>query len=252
MQINAMQINADQTMQTYFCYANSNINLLHLEVCHKNRLKILLDGEVSQIVYYYDPQGFKILNKISSGASILVYNVCWKDTSRFVIKKFIGNSNEKAIINEIHLTGLVNLHPNIIQFYGVTKLNDEINYSLVLEYAEGGTLGKYLKDNTITFKWKSQLKFAKEISSAISWLHVDKGIIHGDLHPNNILIQKDTIKLADFGRSCLKGSDSNTEVRGVIPYMDPKFFEPQNHSYHVLTEKSDIYSLGVLLWELTS
>jgi serine/threonine protein kinase len=58
---------------------------------------------------------------------------------------------------------------------------DEINYSLVPEYAEGGTLGKYLRDNTITFKWESQLKFAKEISSAISWLHVDKRIIHGDL-----------------------------------------------------------------------
>ena len=58
---------------------------------------------------------------------------------------------------------------------------DEINYSLVLEYAEGGTLGKYLRDNTITFKWESQLKFAKEISSAILWLHVNKEIIHGDL-----------------------------------------------------------------------
>jgi serine/threonine protein kinase len=59
--------------------------------------------------------------------------------------------------------------------------SDEINYSLVLEYAEGGTLGKYLRDSTVTFKWESQLKFAKEISSAISWLHVEKGIIHGDL-----------------------------------------------------------------------
>ena len=58
---------------------------------------------------------------------------------------------------------------------------DEINYSLVLEYAEGGTLGKYLRDSTITFKWESQLKFAKEIASAILWLHIDKGIIHGDL-----------------------------------------------------------------------
>ncbi|CAB5116537.1 unnamed protein product [Rhizophagus irregularis] len=155
--------------------------------------------------------GFKVLDKISSGASALVYNVCWKNTSKFAIKKFVGNSNKEAIINEIHLTGLVNLHPNIIQFYGVTKLNDEINYSLVLEYAEGGTLRKYLRDNTIIFKWESQLKFAKEISSGISWLHVDKGIIHGNLHPENILIQKNTIKLADFGRSCLNGSDSNTE-----------------------------------------
>ncbi|PKC69709.1 hypothetical protein RhiirA1_455684 [Rhizophagus irregularis] len=102
--------------------------------------------------------------------------VCWKNTSKFAIKKFVINSNKEAIVDEIHLTGLVNPHPNIIQFYGVTKLNDEINYSLVLEYAEGGTLGKYLRDNTITFKWESQLKFAKEISSAILWLHVDKFI----------------------------------------------------------------------------
>ncbi|GES83781.1 kinase-like domain-containing protein [Rhizophagus clarus] len=127
----------------------------------------------------------------------MVYDVCWKSTSNFAIKKFVGNSNKEAIINEIHLTGIVNLHPNIIQFYGVTKLEDEIDYSLVLGYAEGGTLGKYLRDNTKTFKWESQLKFAKEISSAISWLHHDKKIIHGDLHPNNILIQKDTLKLAD-------------------------------------------------------
>ena len=55
------------------------------------------------------------------------------------------------------------------------------NYSLVLEYADGGTLRRYLRDDTITFKWESQLKFAKEIASAILWLHVHNKIIHGDL-----------------------------------------------------------------------
>jgi serine/threonine protein kinase len=57
---------------------------------------------------------------------------------------------------------------------------DEKNYSLVLEYADGGTLGKYLRENTATFKWESQLKFAKEIASAISCLH-DHKIVHRDL-----------------------------------------------------------------------
>jgi serine/threonine protein kinase len=71
-----------------------------------------------------------------------------------------------------------------ILFKYFSDILDEINYSLVLEYAEGGTLGKYLRDNTITFKWESQLKFAKEMLSAISWLHTDKGIIHGDLVSN--------------------------------------------------------------------
>ena len=57
-------------------------------------------------------------------------------------------------------------------------LLDEVNLSLVLEYADGGTLGKYLENNAIT--WEIQLKFANEISSAILCLH-DKDIIHRDL-----------------------------------------------------------------------
>ncbi|CAB5204423.1 unnamed protein product [Rhizophagus irregularis] len=158
----------------------------------------------------------------------------------------------------IFLTGIINYHPNIIQFCGLTKLQDEKNYSLVLEYAEEGTLGKYLRDDTISFEWESQLKFAKDIASAISWLHDDVGIIHGDLHPNNILINKGTIKIADFGCSYLKRSNRNAQVQGVIPYMDPNLFEQspcssetREHPY-ILTEKADIYSLGVLFWELTS
>ncbi|CAB5389585.1 unnamed protein product [Rhizophagus irregularis] len=190
--------------------------MLHFKECvTKNRLKalkILLDDEVLQIIYNcYDSQDFKNLTEIDSGGSALVYDVYWKSTSRFAIKKFNKSSNKESIINEIHLTGMVNSHQNIIQFYGITKLKDEMNYSLVLEYADGGTLRNYLR-NTITFEWDIQLRFSKEIASAVSWLHDYKEIIHGDLHPNNILIHKDTIKLADFGRSCQKGSSNHTEA----------------------------------------
>ncbi|GBB98590.1 hypothetical protein RclHR1_03270014 [Rhizophagus clarus] len=147
------------------------------------------------------------------------------------------------------ITKRANSHENIIQFRGVTKFEDEKKYSLILEYADGGTLGKYLRNNTI--EWKIQLRLAKELTSAILWLHDDKEIVHGDLHPNNILVHRDTIKLTDFGRSFEKGKDcNNTGLYGVIPYVDPKTFDRKT-SYKI-NEKSDIYSLGVLFWELTS
>ncbi|GBB91634.1 hypothetical protein RclHR1_00190047 [Rhizophagus clarus] len=64
-------------------------------------------------------------------------------------------------------------------------------------------------------------------------------------------LKSDTIKLADFGRSCLKGSKSyNTEVWGVISYIDPKMLDREIP--YKLNEKSGIYNLGVIFWELTS
>ena len=71
-------------------------------------------------------------------------------------------------------------------------------------------------------------------------------------HPKNVLIHKNSIKLVDFGCSYLQGSNYHTKVHGVIPYMDPNFFNIQESDRIILTGKSDIYSLGVLLWELTS
>ncbi|CAB5359053.1 unnamed protein product [Rhizophagus irregularis] len=132
----------------------------------------------------------------------------------YAIKKSVNNK-------EVCLTFRANSHENIIQFRGVTKLKDE------------------------------KKMFAKEIASAICWLHDTKKIVHGDLHPNNILVHKDAVKLADFGRSCLKGSGYyNTQVWGVVPYVDPKMLN-QKIPYKI-NEKSDIYSLGVIFWELTS
>ncbi|PKY52645.1 kinase-like protein, partial [Rhizophagus irregularis] len=183
---------------------------------------------------------FKILAVIGSGGTASVHAAYWKDdATKFAIKKITKSAmEEEIIINEINIMKRVDFHPNIIKFVGV--INDEINYSLVLEYADGGTLGKYL-EIAETLTPEIQLKFAKEIASAIYCLH-NYDIIHRDIHPNNILVHGHVIKLADFGRSCIQGSDVDTEVFGVLPYVDPKMLDkkiPYN-----LSKKSDIYSMG--------
>ncbi|GBB96979.1 hypothetical protein RclHR1_02890006 [Rhizophagus clarus] len=198
---------------------------------------------------HYDYQEFKILAVIGSGGSASVHAAYWKDdTTKFAIKKITKSSMEEEIINEVIIMKKIDFHPNIIKFIGIIK--EEINYSLVLEYADGGTLGEYL-DSVETLKPEIQLKFSKEIASAIYCLH-NYDIVHRDIHPNNILIHGHTIKLADFGRSCLQlqGLSVDTRVFGVLPYVDPKMLDPAIP--YNLTKKSDIYSMGVIFWQLTS
>ncbi|RGB23651.1 kinase-like domain-containing protein [Rhizophagus diaphanus] len=158
-------------------------------------------------------------------------------TTTYAIKRF-RNSSRDDIINEVYLMGKVNCHPNIIRICGVTTLEGETNYSLILEYADSGTLGEYLRENAATFRWEDQLKFANDVASAVLFLH-NHQIIHGDLHPGNVLIHQHSIKIADFGRSRLHGSVINKKekIHGVIPYMDPKILK--DHSCD-LTKKSDI------------
>ncbi|CAI2178866.1 19462_t:CDS:2 [Funneliformis geosporum] len=123
-----------------------------------------------------------------------------------------------------------------------------------MEYADGGTLRNYLKLNFDKLSWGDKYNLAFQLAYAVSCLH-DKGIVHLDLHSGNILIHQGVIKLADFGLS--KRIESATNQSKVIPYIDPKsFIKGRNNDntsqQYKLYEKSDVYSVGVLLWELSS
>ncbi|PKC14049.1 kinase-like protein [Rhizophagus irregularis] len=120
-----------------------------------------------------------------------------------------------------------------------------INYQVHILHLKiigsGGSASVYIA------KWKNTLtkcaikKFVDDKEVCLTYM--------ANSHDNIIQFRGITKLEADFGCSCLKESDDDPRVHGVTPYMDPKFFE--NHSYRI-TKKSDIYSLGVLFWELTS
>ncbi|RIB10462.1 kinase-like domain-containing protein [Gigaspora rosea] len=220
------------------------------------------EGEITE----YKFEEFEECKMISSGAFSKVYKARQRSTKTTYALKMIENNEHinKELANELKHMISMKSHKNIIEFYGITKSKDQmdpsvIKYVLVLEYADGGTLRDYLKNNATKIEWELKIHFAIQLVDAVRWLH-DCDIIHGDLHSNNILIHQDSLKLADFGLSQriveAPKSKSTSEVFGIIPYIDPQCFIVEKQDGKSRRQKmnktSDVYSIGVILWEISS
>ncbi|CAB4378300.1 unnamed protein product [Rhizophagus irregularis] len=201
---------------------------------------------------YYEFSEFKNLELIGSGSHGSVIRANWENIENFFALKTFKNYDNtmlKELVNEIKLQKRVDFHENIIRFYGITKAEAE-KYSLVLEYADDGTLKTYLNNYFNKLNWIDKYQLAYQLANAIKCLH-GCNIIHRDLHADNILVHQKKIKLTDFGLSKkISEASSNTSgILGVIPFIDPKKLYDQSYK---LNKKSDVYSVGVLMWQISS
>jgi len=137
-------------------------------------------------------------------------------------------------------------HENIVGVYDYYEKSGELH--IIMEYIDGQSLGEYVKGNDISVS--GAFEIMKDICSGVSYAH-EKQVVHRDLKPSNILISHDgEVKVADFGIAKIQNSTKLTmEGTGA---GTPIIMSPEQIAGQPVTEKSDIFALGVLLYYLVT
>ncbi|XP_026448117.1 serine/threonine-protein kinase HT1-like isoform X2 [Papaver somniferum] len=192
-------------------------------------------------------------NKFASGAHSRIYRGIYKQRAVAVKMVRVPNQDEetrdlleKQFTSEVALLSRL-LHPNIVQFIAACKKPPV--YCIITEYMSQGTLRMYLnKKQPYSLSTETILRLALDISRGMQYLH-SQGVMHRDLKSNNLLLNDEMrVKVADFGTSCLetqcRASKGNM---GTYRWMAPEMIKEKPY-----TKKVDVYSFGIVLWELTT
>ncbi len=193
---------------------------------------------------------YELLEEIGMGGMAVVYKAHCKLLNRIVAVKILrtdlegGDEFLKRFNIEAQSAASLT-HPNIVSVYDVGT-EGELHY-IVMEYVEGITLKEFIRDNA-PLGWKRSVKIAMEIGKALEEAH-KKHIVHRDIKPQNIIVTKmGDIKVTDFGIARAASASTisvDNDVLGSVHYISP---EQARGGY--IDEKSDIYSLGVVLYEM--
>jgi eukaryotic-like serine/threonine-protein kinase len=193
---------------------------------------------------------YKILDMVGGGGMANVYLAHDMILDRDVAVKMLrlDFANDEEFIRRFHreaqsATSLA--HPNIVSIFDVGEENDL--YYIVMEYVDGTTLKQYIQQNS-PLRVEDAIAIMRELTSAISHAHHNH-IIHRDIKPQNILIDHDgNVKITDFGIAMALTATSITQTNSVLGSVH--YLSPEQARGGMANRKSDIYSLGIVMFEL--
>ncbi len=192
---------------------------------------------------------YEILEVIGTGGMAVVYKARCHRLNRLVAIKILKDDFlqdeefRRRFHAESHAVAMLS-HPNIVQVYDVST-SDEADY-IVMELIDGISLKQYMEKKGV-LNWKETLHFAMQIARALEHAH-GRGVVHRDIKPHNVMVLKNgSVKVTDFGiaRMMSKGNTLTKEALGSVHYISPEQAKGGR-----VDNRSDIYSLGVVMYEM--
>lgn len=193
---------------------------------------------------------YELLELIGVGGMADIYKARDITEDRIVAVKilkneFVGSEDFiRRFRNESKAIALLS-HPNIVKIYDV-GFTEKLQF-IVMEYIDGITLTEYISKQGV-LKWKDVVHFAMQILKALQHAH-DRGIVHRDIKPQNVMLLSDgTIKVMDFGIARFNRETDKTISEKAIGSVH--YISPEQARGDVTDERSDIYSVGIMLYEM--
>ena len=199
---------------------------------------------------------YEIIEQIGGGGMALVYKAKCKLLDRFVAIKVLKDEfvNDEEFVRKFRRESQAAAslsHSNIVNIYDVGVENDGNNqiYYIVMEYIKGKTLKELIKEKG-KLSLENALDYSYQIAEALQQAHKNH-IVHRDIKPHNIMITDDNrVKVTDFGIARAATSSTVTTTSNVLGSVH--YFSPEQARGGYTDEKSDIYSLGIVMYEMVT